>query len=124
MAPGDPWSVWANSGASREICLELKSRGLLAGATSPDQKSTRHLHGPKWSYGLERWCSKLVKKLFHIGEEEYLWRSEREGIVGRILQTAEPQTPVVYVFHTPEVDLRFPINRIRYSILDFMINIF
>ena len=42
VTPSDPWSPWTFSGISRAICLELRRRGVLWGAVSPEPWSLRH----------------------------------------------------------------------------------
>lgn len=117
VAVSDPWSVWTNSGASREICLRLKGRGVLTGAISPDQNSDGHLGGPRWWYHAEQLWAKLRSRFLGQSGAQYprkRWRSEKEGVVGQVLRRVPPGTAVIYVFLTPEYDLSLPIRRFRY----------
>src|SRR5678815_2117147 len=80
VSASDPWSAWSWSGVNLGICRELKSRGLLDGAISPSEWTARHLRSPGMFYGLEH------RVLARLGLKKSPWRSEREGVIGRVLR--------------------------------------
>ena len=108
VARHDPWSPWSLSGISERICAELRRRGLLAAAIAPDQLTTRHTLGPRFGYRLEQKVAHLLRR------RKRRLQHEGEGVVGRLLRRTAPGTPVIYVFHTPELDPSLLLRRFRW----------
>jgi glycosyltransferase involved in cell wall biosynthesis len=107
ISPSDPWSPYSLSGISREICFELRRRGLLAAAVSPHNWSFRHQHGPSVLYKLER---RLLRRAAALGE----MTTESGGRVSELLRTLPSGSPVIYQFLTPELDAQLPLRRFRF----------
>jgi starch synthase len=108
VSASDPWSAWSWSGVNLGICRELRARGLLNGAISPSEWTARHLRRPAWLYGLEH------RLLGRLGVSKKPWRSEREGLIGRILRRLAPGSVVIYQCLTPEADPSLPLRRFRF----------
>src|SRR5688500_7868009 len=105
VTPSDPWSPWTFSGISRAICLELQRRGVLWGAVSPEPWSLRHMHGPSWSYKLER----KIRRAGVVATMD----AEDEASLASVLRRLPPGTAVVYLFLTPRIDRSLPLRRFR-----------
>lgn len=105
VTPSDPWSPWTFSGISRAICLELRRRGVLWGAVSPEPWSLRHRRGPGWSYKVER--------KFRRSGVVATMNAEDEAPLASVLRSMPAGAAVVYLFLTPRIDPTLPLRRFR-----------
>jgi glycosyltransferase involved in cell wall biosynthesis len=110
IAPSDPWSRWTLSGISRETCLELKRRGLLYGALSPEDTTLRHLQGPAPLRGVETKVIRMLRKFRPIAP----WVDERDCLIGDVLRQCPAGTIVIYALLRPKIDRTLNIRRFRW----------
>ncbi len=103
-----PFSPWANSGASRAICHELRRRKLLWGGLSSDVVSNVFRYTPGTL--CEMVLNVAGKLPCRLTKRPY-WRTEKEGSLGRELKKLPPGSSVIYVFNMPEIDSSLDIKR-------------